>query len=567
VTFDDLSLPPESYWNGADGSGGFHSGTAFLANNYNADYGSWDGFAYSNRTDVTAAGWLDGQYNAIPGFGQGGSPIYSVGYVGWTQPPTITFDTPLRLEGLYVTNNNYAYYAIRDGLYPAKPFGPGRTDPNWCKLSVTGKNAAGKSTGTVDFYLADFRDADPSRHYIVDSWQFVCLTSLGEVKTLQFALNSNDVDPKWGMNTPAYFCLDTIVPATQGGPYAEIGVNGYIDPATWRPADPQAPQAVVNPIFRGWATQVVEYAPADGTLAAAWKNPALALGPATGQNVDIVSLGELTQQDIDQGRPPGHITLAFGDPCHPNDSAAIRNGKGYDFVVFENGFISQTTTAAGSLQGQMAAELAYVEVSTNGRDFARFPCVSLTSGAVGAYGTIEVSNVHNLAGKHPNAGGICTGTPFDLQDLVGHPLVVSGVVDLNDIRYVRIVDVPGNGSCYDEATTCIAPGTGPKWTHYTVNHPIYDMWPTWGSGGFDLEAIGVLRAQELSADINLDGIVDEQDLAALMDAWHTHFGDAHWNSRCDLAEPKDLFIDERDLAVLQAQWGRTEQWRAEFKGK
>jgi hypothetical protein len=29
---------------------------------------------------------------------------------------------------------------------------------------------------------------------------------------LQFALASSDTDPDYGMNTPGYFCLDTVVP-------------------------------------------------------------------------------------------------------------------------------------------------------------------------------------------------------------------------------------------------------------------------------------------------------------------------------------------------------------------
>jgi hypothetical protein len=56
-------------------------------------------------------------------------------------------------------------------------------------------------------------------------------------------------------------------------------------------------------------------------------------------------------------------------------------------------------------------------------------------------------------------------------------------------------------------------------------------------------------------------------LAALNSAWHCRFGDEHWNGRCDLAEPRDFYIDDRDLAVLQAQWGHVERWRAEFTGK
>ena len=365
------------------------------------------------------------------------------------------------------------------------------------------------------------------------------------------------------MTTGILFSI-TMAFVARGGPYTEPGVNGYVSPVTWRHADPLGANAMLNPIFRGWATKVVEYAPADQTWSGlgVWNDPAKALGPVTGQNFDVVSLGESDRKEIDQGLPPGHITLAFGDP---NDRGAIRNGKGYDFAVFENAFISQFTTQMGSSQGQMLAELAYVEVSTNGQDFVRFPCVSLTPSRVGAYGTIEISNLHNLAGKHPNANGICTGTPFDLEELAGQPQVLSGAVDLNDVRYVRLVDVPGSGDFCDDAAEQIDPSTGPNWACYSKNHPIYDMWPTWGSGGFDLEAIGILHEQEYSADVNLDGIVDDLDLAALAGAWLCRFGDRHWNGRCDLARPKDLFIDGHDFAIFAAQWGHSERWRAEFK--
>ena len=368
------------------------------------------------------------------------------------------------------------------------------------------------------------------------------------------------------MTAGVLFCLGAACVAL-GGPYTESGVNGYIDPVTWRHGNPLGSNAVLNPIFRGWATKVVEYSPADQAWSGlgVWNDPNKALGPATGQNFDVVSLGELDRKEIDQGLAPGHITLVFGDPRDPNDRTAIRNGPGHDFAMFENAFLSQLSTSLGSLQGQMLAELAYVEVSTNGRDFVRFPSVSLTPSPTGRYGTIEISNVHNLAGKHPNANGVCTGTPFDLEDLAGQPQVLSGAVDLNNIRYVRIVDVPGGGDFLDDATGCVAPGTWPDWTHYPASHPIYDMWPTWGSGGFDLEAVGVLHEQEFSADINLDGTVDYQDLAILASAWQCRFGDEHWNGRCDLARRKDLFIDGSDFAVFAAQWRHIERWRAEFK--
>ena len=211
ANFDELILSAESYWNGSDGSGGFASGSAYFNNNYDSTYGSWDGFSYSNITDSTSSGWT-AQYNAITGKGQNGSANYGIGYVGWAEPPTVVLDTAGIVGGLYVTNNNYAYYSMLDGDAFAKKFGGGSgDDEDWFLLTIMGKDVGGAATGTVDFYLADYRFSDNSGDYIVKTWEYVDLSSLGEVKSLEFSLSSSDVGD-WGMNTPAYFALDTIIP-------------------------------------------------------------------------------------------------------------------------------------------------------------------------------------------------------------------------------------------------------------------------------------------------------------------------------------------------------------------
>lgn len=355
--------------------------------------------------------------------------------------------------------------------------------------------------------------------------------------------------------------LFVLAVVTKAGPYTEPGVNGYIGD-DWRHAKPSDADAVLNPIFRGWAGAVKSYEPAPGVIAP-WNVPTKALGPVTGNHIDIVSLGDLSQSQINQGVPPGQITLVFGNPYNGNDPNHIRDVCGYDFVVFENAFLSTNTTGEGSIAGEMFAELGYVEVSSDGVNFARFPSVSLTSGLVGAYGTIEISDVFNLVGKHPNAGGVCTGTPFDLSEIVDEPNVVSGLVDVNNISYVRIVDIPGSGDFDDEAVEYVDPCTWPNWGNYNHNHPIYDAWQTIQSGGVDLEAIGVLHSQEYCGDINLDGIVDYDDLQILTSAWLKQFGRNGWVARCDLAEPKDCIIDALDYAVFANQWLKVEQWRSQ----
>src|SRR5699024_1605578 len=141
-------------------------------------------------------------------------------------------------------------------------------------------------------------------------------------------------------------------------------------------------------------------------------------------------LGDLDATEIASHVAPGFLTVTF--------PTAIRNGAGADFAVFENGFTFGTPNG-------LFAELAYVEVSTNGTDFARFPGISTNTAPVtgsGAFAGWDTSNIFNLAGKH--ADGF--GTPFNLADLAGDPLVLSGAVDLQNILYVKLVDIPGSGA-------------------------------------------------------------------------------------------------------------------------
>ena len=68
----------------------------------------------------------------------------------------------------------------------------------------------------------------------------------------------------------------------RAGPYTEVGVNGYIGD-DHRHANPLTDDdARINPIFRAWATDFVNYEPSDSNWTGHWNNPKKALGPATG---------------------------------------------------------------------------------------------------------------------------------------------------------------------------------------------------------------------------------------------------------------------------------------------
>ncbi len=201
--------------------------------------------------------------------------------------------------------------------------------------------------------------------------------------------------------------------------------------------EPGTDAIAADDVGLSWASVVHDYTPGEG-VSEEWSDATLALGPATGDSSDIVSLGE-----------GGSLTIGFYAPVH--------DGQGWDLVVFENGFSATFL------------ELAWVEVSSDGNRFARFDGASLTEGSVDAFGGIEPRGLGGLAGRFERG----FGTPFDLAQLRQHPLVQTGALDLRRITHVRIVDSIGDGSMLD-----------------AFGRSVWDPYPTVESAGFDVEAVG-----------------------------------------------------------------------------
>jgi Domain of unknown function (DUF4465)/PEP-CTERM motif len=212
-TFDDLPLAPNSFYFPAT-STDFVSGPATYNHHYDpvAPGCCWTGWTYSNMTDTTTPGPAN-QYSAYPGIGAQGSANYGVAFLGQPVGPTVTFATPSVVSGAYFTNTTYAALSMLNGDSFAKKFGgTSGNDPDSFKLTIIGKNAAEQTTGTVDFYLADYRFANNSLDYIVNTWTFVDLSSLGAVTHLEFVLASTDTGD-FGINTPGYFAMDNLTTA------------------------------------------------------------------------------------------------------------------------------------------------------------------------------------------------------------------------------------------------------------------------------------------------------------------------------------------------------------------
>jgi hypothetical protein len=214
--------------------------------------------------------------------------------------------------------------------------------------------------------------------------------------------------------------------------------------------------AFVPVLEPGYAVLVVDYAPGLGGSF----DPDPALGEPTG--------GGLTQGSTDV------VSLGAGGTLTLQMDPAVIDGAGADLMVCENPFY-----VTGTLQSFV--EAAFVEVSSDGEHFAR-----LASNYTGPeaplplFTGIHPARYRGFAGvmpvlAHPpevdpldvTAAG---GDLFDLHELVDDPLVKADLLDLGDIRFVRLIDVEA-GASFD-----------------TAGHPVFDCGAGNGSS-CDIDAV------------------------------------------------------------------------------
>lgn len=202
VSFENLELGNQSYWNGSDSSGDFSIGNKIFANSFYPDWNTWSGFAYSNIINYSYYN-ESAKYAAYPSGGAGESSNYAIGHQ--FEKITIEFVEEEELRMVQIANCTYSALAIKYGYGYAKKFG-GRdgSDPDWFKLTITGFDHANGITGSIDIFLADFRYENDADDYLLSTWQYIDLTTLGTVKRLEFELSSSDA------GTPLYFCLDNL---------------------------------------------------------------------------------------------------------------------------------------------------------------------------------------------------------------------------------------------------------------------------------------------------------------------------------------------------------------------
>lgn len=200
--------------------------------------------------------------------------------------------------------------------------------------------------------------------------------------------------------------------------------------------------------FVGWATKC--------SITRGFQDISVSSGPYANVGDSTSAYGKAGTTGVVSLGDGGMATLQFASP--------VQNAPGPDLAVFENSF------------DDSFLELAFVEVSSDGGTYFRFPAVSNTDASTqtGSFGLTDPTKIHNLAGKYRAN----YGTPFDLSDIPDNLLL-----NKQAITHVRIIDVVG----------CIQ---DPYCTRDMNHHKVNDPWPTaFGSGGFDLDAVGVIHQQ------------------------------------------------------------------------
>ena len=214
IGFEGATLNPDGYWCGDEtgepfdsyGSEGFacsyKEGIANFPVSWTPAWGSWSGFAVSNRTETTFATetMSPDQFNNITGTAKSGSNFMVV----YTFGEEITFDKPVTVKGFWYTNEAWTVDAILngDGMSPGKFEAEDFLN---CVVYPIPAEEGISSGARLDIPLA--KDGD-----YVKEWKYCDLSSFvafKNIKALAFGFEGSKKND-YGLTNPTYICIDDI---------------------------------------------------------------------------------------------------------------------------------------------------------------------------------------------------------------------------------------------------------------------------------------------------------------------------------------------------------------------
>ena len=210
ATFEDVTIGAEESVLHLDESGTFESGDFIFQQEVSvSDWGTYYyGNLLSNKSDNEFESYLDAEKSAKGGAYEGSN------FLVWT-PSYMAIDSILlkkdrTVPGFFINNTAYAVNSMTKGDDFAKKFGK----DDWFRLTISASfNGVAVNTQVVVDLAAEGK--------YINEWTYVDLSEFGVIDALQFSLSSSD-NGTYGMNTPAYFCIDD---------FGAVMPEGYEEPA------------------------------------------------------------------------------------------------------------------------------------------------------------------------------------------------------------------------------------------------------------------------------------------------------------------------------------------------
>ena len=208
IDFENATLNSQNFWIG-DSAGVYtyeESGVTVTATQgYDPSFGTyWSGFAISGRTEKTYENLNPDQYNSVYGGTIYGNKFLVVQGSYNPDVECITFDKPTKVVGMHCANAAYAYSSMTKGdKFETEPF----KKEDWFSAYITclGENGDTISVTEVELAKKDVEGKDK----IFDYWKSVRVNA-ENVKKMTFSFDGSRKG-EWGLNTPAYMCVDKIV--------------------------------------------------------------------------------------------------------------------------------------------------------------------------------------------------------------------------------------------------------------------------------------------------------------------------------------------------------------------
>lgn len=207
-----------------NGGQDFYNGGIAISNwnirsNPTGKTGDW-WYSYENQCSVYNTSSTDGS-NQAAGYGNSNQFGIMYGYSDAYNAPYMsnpefhfTDDLEYPIKKMYICNSSYTYgvmkYGNTFGIYGSAV--SLEQAKGWFKVLAYGFNASGTPTNggaPVEKYLADYRDGSSTYTPISTTWSEWDLSALGDVNKVKFNFEGSD-SGDYGLNTPAYLCIDNI---------------------------------------------------------------------------------------------------------------------------------------------------------------------------------------------------------------------------------------------------------------------------------------------------------------------------------------------------------------------